>query len=58
MTRRYSERIAMHCPVVFTMGSMVGEGEVVDLTNPGCLIQSTAGLDQRVTVWGGIHQDE
>jgi len=44
MTRRYSERIAVHCPVVFTMGSMVGEGEVVDLTNPGCLIQSTAGL--------------
>ena len=44
MTRRYSERIAVQCPVVFTMGSMVGEGEVVDLTNPGCLIQSAAGL--------------
>lgn len=30
MTRRY------------TMGSMVGEGQVLDLTNPGCLIESTA----------------
>jgi len=24
------------------MGSMVGEGEVLDLSNPGCLIESTA----------------
>jgi len=24
------------------MGSMVGEGEVLDLSNPGCLIDSTA----------------
>jgi PilZ domain-containing protein len=42
MTRRYSERISVRCPVVFSMGSMVGDGEVQDLSNPGCQIQSTA----------------
>lgn len=44
MTRRYSERIAVQCRVIFTMGSMVGEGQVLDLTNPGCLIESTADV--------------
>lgn len=42
MTRRYGERIAVNCRSIFTMGSMVGEGEVLDLSNPGCLIESTA----------------
>lgn len=42
MTRRYSERIEVNCRSIFTMGSMVGEGEVLDLSNPGCLIESTA----------------
>ena len=42
MKPRYSERVAVKCPVVFTLGSMVGEGEVQDLSNPGCLIQSAA----------------
>lgn len=42
MKPRYSDRVAVKCPVVFTLGSMVGEGEVQDLTNPGCMIQSAA----------------
>ena len=42
MKPRYSERVSVKCPVLFTLGSMVGEGEVQDLTNPGCLIQSAA----------------
>ena len=42
MKPRYSQRVAVKCPVIFTLGSMVGEGEVQDLTNPGCMIQSPA----------------
>jgi hypothetical protein len=42
MTRRYSDRVEVTCRSIFTMGSMVGEGEVLDLSNPGCLIESTA----------------
>src|SRR5262245_5274055 len=44
MTRRYSERVAVKCRAIFTMGSMVGEGEVLDLTNPGCLIETKASV--------------
>jgi PilZ domain len=46
MTRRYSERIAVNGRAIFTMGSMVGEGEVVDLSNPGCLIESKASVNK------------
>ena len=42
MKPRYHERVAVKCPVIFTLGSTVGEGEVQDLTNPGCMIQSAA----------------
>ena len=42
MKPRYCDRVSVKCPVVFTLGSMVGEGEVQDLTNPGCLIHSSA----------------
>jgi hypothetical protein len=42
MKPRYSDRVAVKCPVIFTLGSMVGEGEVQDISNPGCLIQSAA----------------
>lgn len=42
MKPRYSERVAVKCPVVFTLGSMVGEGQVQNLTNPGCMIESAA----------------
>ncbi|HKY72579.1 MAG TPA: PilZ domain-containing protein [Nitrospira sp.] len=42
MKPRYSDRVSVKCPVIFTLGSMVGEGEVQDLTNPGCMIQSPA----------------
>lgn len=42
MTRRYSERIPVRCPAIFSMGSMVGEGNLHNLSNPGCQIHSTA----------------
>ena len=37
---RYRPRIRITFPVTFTSGSRTGEGEVLDLTSPGCLIQS------------------
>lgn len=42
MRPRYCDRISVKGPVVFTLGTMVGEGEVQDITNPGCMIQSSA----------------
>ena len=41
---RYQKRISIHSPVIFTIGSHVGEGVVLDLTIPGCLIRSPIGL--------------
>lgn len=43
MKRRYRERILLGGPVTFTNGSQTGEGRVLDLTSPGCLIES-AGI--------------
>jgi hypothetical protein len=40
MKPRYKERIRLKIPVIFTMGSQVGEGRVLDITIPGCLIES------------------
>ena len=50
MTRRYGERVTVNCRSIFTMGSMVGEGEVLDLSNPGCLIESTALVNKGASV--------
>ena len=41
---RYQKRISIHSPVSFSIGSHVGEGVVLDLTIPGCLIRSPIGL--------------
>ena len=40
MKPRYRERIALRTPVIFSTGTLVGEGRVLDLTTPGCLIES------------------
>jgi hypothetical protein len=40
MKPRYKERIPLKCPVIFSTGTQIGEGRVIDLTNPGCLIDS------------------
>src|SRR6478672_4177052 len=40
MKPRYRQRIRFKIPIVFTMGSQIGEGRVLDLTIPGCLIES------------------
>ena len=40
MKPRYRERVQLKIPVIFTMGAQIGEGRVLDLTVPGCLIES------------------
>jgi hypothetical protein len=37
---RYNERLPMRCPVIFAGTSYIGEGHVLNLTAPGCLIES------------------
>lgn len=43
MKPRYKERFRLQGQVVFTNGVQTGEGRVLDLTSPGCLIES-AGI--------------
>ena len=44
MKARYSERILTNSPVTITVGSLVSEGRVLDLTVPGCLIESLVSV--------------
>jgi PilZ domain len=44
MKPRYRRRIQIKIPVMFTSGSQVGKGQILDLTIPGCLIESTVGV--------------
>jgi len=46
MKPRYKERIALRSLVTFTMGSQTGEGRVLDLTSPGCLIESSVAVQK------------
>ncbi|HKY72578.1 MAG TPA: PilZ domain-containing protein [Nitrospira sp.] len=40
MIPRYNERLSMRCPVVFAGEAYIGEGHVLNLTAPGCLVES------------------
>lgn len=40
MNHRYSERIPVDCGAVFSGENMCGEGRVVDVSLPGCLMES------------------
>jgi hypothetical protein len=44
--QRYKERIRLKCPVKFAFGARVGEGHVLDLTNPGCQIECSIPVTQ------------
>jgi len=44
MENRYSQRVPMDCSVMFAGENFVGEGRVVDLSLPGCLIESPKRL--------------
>lgn len=45
MQPRYKPRIRLRFPVTFTSGARIGEGQVLDLTLPGCLIESSAAVE-------------
>ena len=40
MKTRYSARKATTCKVTLSCGARVGEGQILDLTVPGCLIET------------------
>jgi len=42
MEQRYSERIAVGCEVVFARTGRIGQGRVIDVSLPGCLVESLA----------------
>jgi len=44
MTPRYYPRAIVQASAVFTVGGLTGEGQVLDLTVPGCLIESPLSL--------------
>jgi hypothetical protein len=46
MQPRYRRRIGVSCPVVVTTDTQVGAGYIVDLTIPGCLIESPLAVQK------------
>jgi hypothetical protein len=46
MQPRYRPRIVVRCPVVVTTGTQVGAGYILDLTLPGCLIESPLAVQK------------
>ena len=46
MNPRYSERKDTSAKVTLSVGPRVGEGQVLDLTVPGCLLQTAMPLEQ------------
>lgn len=46
MKPRYKERIPLKSTVIFTVGSQLGQGRVLDLTSPGCLIESPVAVQK------------
>lgn len=41
---RYSKRIQINSSVIFTIGPCVGEGRALDISVPGCLIESSVSV--------------
>ena len=44
MQTRYSQRISVSCSVVFAGDDGVGEGRILDLSLPGCLLEGAETL--------------
>ena len=40
MKSRYSDRVPVECSVVFSGETTIGEGRMVDISLPGCLMES------------------
>lgn len=41
MGGRYSARVPVGCSVVFAGGAVIGEGRIIDISLPGCLMESS-----------------
>lgn len=41
MRPRYRQRVQVKSPAIFSMGFLTGQGQVLDLTIPGCLMESS-----------------
>ncbi len=44
MQSRYSQRVSVECSVMFAGDTAVGEGRILDLSLPGCLLESAEKL--------------
>jgi hypothetical protein len=44
MKARYTQRISVACSVIFSGDGGVGEGRMLDVSLPGCLLESAAAL--------------
>lgn len=44
MKPRYSDRVSIESSITFTIGSLAGEGRVLDITVPGCLVESAVSV--------------
>jgi hypothetical protein len=46
MKQRYRPRVGLRVPVRFAGQAEIGQGQILDLTVPGCLIESRTAVDQ------------
>ncbi|MBX3345350.1 MAG: PilZ domain-containing protein [Nitrospira sp.] len=44
MQTRYSQRVSVDCSVMFAGENVVGEGRILDLSLPGCLLESSNNM--------------
>lgn len=44
MQTRYSQRVTVECSVVLSGDRVVGEGRILNVSMPGCLLKSAVGL--------------
>ena len=55
---RYSDRKKATCKATLSSGARVGEGHIVDLTVPGCLIETSVALERGQAVQLRIYLDK
>ncbi len=58
MNLRYSDRKSASAKVTLSAGPRVGDGQVLDLTVPGCLLQTAIPLERGQTIQLLIYLDE
>ena len=58
VTTRYSVRKATTCKVTLSCGARVGEGQVLDLAVPGCLLETALVLERGQSVQLRVYLDK